>query len=146
MKEIMEALLKLQEAQIRAELKPGEENSTTRKWRKAVPKPVQGHFDRLRSRGKKGIAVIRNGTCTGCYIKVALGVMLTLRNETDIQLCGNCGRYLLLPAEEVIGHGGRKSPGQGRGQSQEKGREEEGQRGSGRLRPAEPGLLSRNLI
>ena len=29
--------------------------------------------------------------------------MLTLRNETDIQLCGNCGRYLLLPAEEVIG-------------------------------------------
>ena len=103
MKEIMEALLKLQEAQIRAELKPGEENSTTRKWRQAVPKPVQGHFDRLRSRGKKGIAVIRNGTCTGCYIKAALGVMLTLRNETDIQLCGNCGRYLLLPAEEVIG-------------------------------------------
>jgi len=103
MKEIMEALLKLQEAQIRAELKPGEENSTTRKWRKLDPKPIQGHFDRLRARGNKGVAVIRNGTCTACYIKVALGVMLTLRNESDIQLCGNCGRYLSLPDDEVLG-------------------------------------------
>ena len=103
MKEIMEALLKLQEAQIRAELNPGEENSTTRKWRKDVPKPIQGHFDRLRARGKKGVAIIRNGTCNGCYMKVALGVMVTLRNGTDIQLCGNCGRYLYLPEEEAIG-------------------------------------------
>ncbi len=103
MKEIMEALLKLQEAQIRAELKPGEENSTTRKWRKEVPKPIQGHFDRLRARGKKGVAIIRNGTCNGCYMKVSLGVMVTLRNGTDIQLCGNCGRYLYLPEDEAIG-------------------------------------------
>ncbi len=103
MKEIMEALLKLQEAQIRAELKPGEENSTTRKWRKEIPKPIQGHFDRLRARGKKGVAVIRNGTCNGCYMKVALGVMVTLRNGADIQLCGNCGRYLFLPEDEAIG-------------------------------------------
>ena len=103
MKEIMEALLKLQEAQIRSELKPGEENSTTRKWRKEVPKPIQGHFDRLRARGKKGVAIIRNGTCNGCYMKVALGVMVTLRNGTDIQLCGNCGRYLYLPEDEAIG-------------------------------------------
>jgi len=103
MKEIMEALLKLQEAQIRAELKPGEENSTTRKWRKEIPKPIQGHFDRLRARGKKGVSIIRNGTCNGCYMKVALGVMVTLRNGADIQLCGNCGRYLYLPEDEAIG-------------------------------------------
>jgi len=99
----MDAHLELQAAQIRSELKPGEENSTTRKWRKEIPKPIQGHFDRLRARGKKGIAIIRNGTCTGCYMKVALGVMVTLRNGTDIQLCGNCGRYLFLPEEEAIG-------------------------------------------
>ena len=46
---------------------------------------------------------IRNNTCTACYIKVALGVILTLRNGSDIQLCGNCGRYLWLPDEEVVG-------------------------------------------
>lgn len=102
-REIMEALLKLQEAQIRADLEPGKDNTTTRKFRKLIPEPIQGHFDRIRVRGKKGVSIIRNGTCNGCYMKLALGTLVTLRKGEDIQLCDNCGRYLYLPEDEIVG-------------------------------------------
>jgi len=102
-REVIEALLKLQEAQTRANLAPGQDNTTTRKLRKLVPPQIQGHYDRLTARGKKGVSIVRNSTCTGCFMKVALSALQVLRNGKDIRLCDNCGRYLYLPEEEGIG-------------------------------------------
>src|SRR5262245_2748786 len=70
--------------------------------RTQIPLPVLGHYDRLRVRGKKGVAVIRNQTCTGCHMRQPLGKITVLMRGQDIQLCDSCGRYLYLPdpAEE----------------------------------------------
>jgi C4-type zinc ribbon domain len=57
------------------------------------------HYDRLRAHGKKGIAEVRNQVCTGCHMRVPLGLIMTIKHNQDIQLCDNCGRYLYLADE-----------------------------------------------
>jgi hypothetical protein len=62
-----------------------------------IPQPFIGHYDRLRVRGKKGVAVVRNQVCTGCHMHVPIGQITVLMRGEDIQLCETCGRYLYLP-------------------------------------------------
>ena len=62
---------------------------------KLIPN-ILGHHDRMRARGKKSIAEVRNGVCCGCHMVVATGILATLRRAEDIQLCANCGRYLYI--------------------------------------------------
>jgi hypothetical protein len=72
--------------------------------RAKIPPQILGHYDRLIARGKKGLAVVRDQVCTGCHMRLPIGVVATLMHDKDIQLCDNCGRYLYLaeaaPAEE----------------------------------------------
>ena len=75
--------------------------------RASIPEPILGHYDRLRARDKKGVAVVRNQVCTGCHMRLPIGVIMILMQDRDIQLCDSCGRYLYLepqaaePAEPV---------------------------------------------
>jgi hypothetical protein len=62
-----------------------------------IPQPIIGHYERLRARGKKGVAVVRNQVCTGCHMHVPIGQINVLMRGEDIQLCESCGRYLYLP-------------------------------------------------
>ncbi len=64
--------------------------------RTAIPEPILGHYDRLRARDKKGVAIVRNQVCTGCHMKLPIGVIAILMQDRDIQLCDSCGRYLYL--------------------------------------------------
>ena len=65
--------------------------------RALIPPQILGHYDRLRARDKKGVAVVRNQVCTGCHMKQPLAkIMIVMRGE-DLQLCDTCGRYLSLP-------------------------------------------------
>ena len=66
--------------------------------RGTIPQPILGHYDRLRARDKKGVAVVRNQSCTGCHMRVPIGQISALMRGEDIQLCETCGRYLYLPA------------------------------------------------
>jgi predicted nucleic acid-binding Zn-ribbon protein len=70
--------------------------------RAQIPGPLLGHYDRLMVRGKKGVALVRNHTCTGCYMRQPIGKITTLMRGDDIQLCDSCGRYLYLPAEPEL--------------------------------------------
>ena len=65
--------------------------------RAKIPQPFVGHYERLRVRGKKGIAAVRNQVCTGCHMRVPIGQITVLMRGEDIQLCESCGRYLYLP-------------------------------------------------
>jgi hypothetical protein len=65
--------------------------------RGSIPQPVLGHYDRLRDRGKKGVAIVRNQVCSGCHMHVPIGQITVLMRGEDIQLCETCGRYLYLP-------------------------------------------------
>src|SRR5688572_12968443 len=74
-------------------------NAEIESMRKSIPEAILGHYDRLMARGKKGVAVVKNGTCTGCYMRLASGTMQILMRREDIQLCDTCGRYLYLPVQ-----------------------------------------------
>lgn len=77
----------------------GEEKGTEKQvadLRALVPEPILGHYDRLKARDKKGVAVVRNQVCTGCHMRLPIGVINTLMQDKDIQLCDSCGRYLYL--------------------------------------------------
>lgn len=86
-------LLKLQSIEF-GEQKGNEKQITD--LRAIIPEPILGHYDRLRARDKKGVAVVRNQVCTGCHMKLPIGVITILMQDRDIQLCDSCGRYLYL--------------------------------------------------
>lgn len=65
--------------------------------RGTIPQPILDHYDRLRARDKKGVAVVRNQSCTGCHMRVPIGQITVLMRGEIIQLCETCGRYLYLP-------------------------------------------------
>ena len=97
--ELLKILVKLQDLELGGE-KAREAGSLKTAFRAKIPPPILLHYDRLMTRGKKGITAVRNQICTGCHMQVPLGVVMTLMRGTDIQLCDACGRYLYLPEGE----------------------------------------------
>ncbi|HOW66177.1 MAG TPA: C4-type zinc ribbon domain-containing protein [Candidatus Paceibacterota bacterium] len=73
-----------------------EEDSEIQRLRKKVLPQILGHYDRLRARGKRGVALVRNGVCAECHMRLASGTYATLLRAEDIMICDNCGRYLFL--------------------------------------------------
>jgi predicted nucleic acid-binding Zn-ribbon protein len=100
MKTMMRNLLKLQNLEF-GETKTADDAAVIAELRSMIPLQIIEHYDRLRVRGKKGVAAVRNQVCGGCHMQVPLGVVMTLKHGQDIQLCESCGRYLYLPEEPV---------------------------------------------
>ncbi len=96
MKHIIENLLKLQTIQFGGAA-GAETEKQTAALRALIPAPILAHHDRLVARGKKGVALIKGQTCGECHVQVPKNAVLILMQGSDIQLCGNCGRYLCLP-------------------------------------------------
>ena len=101
MNEIINRLLQLQALEFNAPPVPGREQQIA-ELRAKIPPPVLGHYDRLVAHGKKGVALVRNQVCSACHINVPRGVVLTLMHNADVQLCGNCGRYLYLAEPNAV--------------------------------------------
>src|SRR5512136_957480 len=93
---VLQDLLKLQTLEFDETTKANTEAQAAQ-LRANLPQPVLGHYDRLRVRGKKGVALVRNQVCTGCHMHVPIGQITVLMRGEDIQLCESCGRYLYLP-------------------------------------------------
>jgi hypothetical protein len=100
MNSILQDMLKLQALDFGGITVKNAEAQAT-ELRSKIPQPFIGHYDRLRVRGKKGLALVRNQVCTGCHMHVPIGQITVLMRGEDIQLCETCGRYLYLaePAE-----------------------------------------------
>ena len=119
MSEHITNLLKLQALDFDESTEKDQESLRT-ELRNIVPQPILAHYDRLVTRGKKGVAIVRNQVCTGCHMKLPIGTINTLMQQHDIQLCDTCGRYLYLPAEPVApeppaaAKAQPKTPGKGR--------------------------------
>jgi predicted nucleic acid-binding Zn-ribbon protein len=101
MKKMMENLLALQDLQLRRGRGVREREEEIEVLRRQIPEPILGHYDRLLARGKKGVALVNHGVCSECHMRVPIGTLVTLAHGQDVQLCGNCGRYLFLPAGEL---------------------------------------------
>jgi hypothetical protein len=103
MNNLLQNLIKLQALKF-GEITEGTAGVSEAELRARIPVQILGHFDRLVARGKKGVATVRNQVCTSCHMSVPIGVIVTLRQGQDIQLCESCGRYLYLPpaVEETV--------------------------------------------
>jgi predicted nucleic acid-binding Zn-ribbon protein len=100
MKTVMRNVLKLQTIEF-GETKNAGDVAVIAELRSEIPSQILDHYDRLRARGKKGLAAVRNQVCGSCHMQVPLGVVMALRHGHDIQRCENCGRYLYLPEETM---------------------------------------------
>jgi predicted nucleic acid-binding Zn-ribbon protein len=113
MNELMRILIELQSLEFEETIQPNIEKRIAA-LRAKIPKPILSHYDRLGDQGKKGLAAVRNQTCTGCHMRVPVAVVFNLKHAEDVCLCDNCGRYLYLPepaaevaAEAPVEDGGK---------------------------------------
>lgn len=95
MNELLQNLLKLQALEF-GEVEDENAEATIAELRAKIPPQILGHYDRLVVRGKKGVALVRDQVCTGCHMRLPIGVITTLMHGQDLQLCDSCGRYLYL--------------------------------------------------
>jgi predicted nucleic acid-binding Zn-ribbon protein len=98
MKNVMQHLIQLQSLEYGKD-KSAQAAAVLTELRAKIPTQILAHYDRLVARGKKGMAAVRGQVCSGCHMQVPLGVVNTLKQGQDIQLCESCGRYLYLPPE-----------------------------------------------
>jgi hypothetical protein len=99
---VMLDMMELQKLEFGPDSSSAAAKAAAEKLRAKVPPQVLGHYDRLRARGKKGLALVReNNVCAECHVQVPLGTVITLMKGADIQLCGNCGRYLYVLEKPV---------------------------------------------
>ena len=96
MNNILQNLLKLQTLEF-GEATAKNLEAQAAELRGLIPQPILIHYDRLRVRGKKGVAVVRNQVCSGCHMHVPIAQISMLMRGEDVQLCESCGRYLCLP-------------------------------------------------
>lgn len=96
MRKIVGYLIALQELQFDGHARAVSSQAAIENLRTGVPVPILAHYDRLVARGKKGVAIARNGVCGECHLRITVGKLAALSTGTDIQLCDNCGRYLYL--------------------------------------------------
>lgn len=101
MRTIVENLYALQQLQLQSAPVSAERDAQIKVLREKIPAQVLGHFDRLIAQGRKGVALVRDGVCRECHIRVPSGTAASLVQPKDLYLCDNCGRYLLLPLEEI---------------------------------------------
>src|SRR5262245_6742403 len=98
MKQVLDNLLRLQALELSIEQSPSG-SMGTEELRKRIPTPYLQHYDRLRARGKKGVAMVRHGVCGQCHMQVAMGLLAALRRQVDVHRCENCGSFLCLIEE-----------------------------------------------
>ncbi len=89
MNDVLQQLVKLQTLEFDSSAQKLDE-AQVKELRDKIPQPILGHYDRLRARGKRGIAIVRNHVCTGCHMLLPVGVVATLKHDNDIQLCDTC--------------------------------------------------------
>lgn len=93
---VIEHLLKLQEIEFGPLPDTPESLQQASALRAEVPPPLLAHYDRLKGRGKKGVAVVDHGVCGGCRMRIPSGLHAALIRDEDIATCDYCARYLIL--------------------------------------------------
>jgi predicted nucleic acid-binding Zn-ribbon protein len=98
-REVIANLLSLQDLEMGGKRLSSADKETITQLRARIPEPILGHYDRMRAREKKAVALVRNKVCSACHMGIPIGIITVLMRGADIQLCGSCGRYLHLPPE-----------------------------------------------
>ena len=100
MNNLLENLLALQNLEFQGSRRSTKVTQQIEALRKLAPESLLTQFDRWIARGRKAVAVVHNGVCGECHLKLTIGVVGALAFGEILQQCGNCGRFLYLPEEE----------------------------------------------
>jgi hypothetical protein len=73
--------------------------SLIKSLRAKLPVGVLLLHDKMRARGKRSVAGVRRGVCSGCHLALGFGNVAAVR-AGELRRCGNCGRYVYLVEEE----------------------------------------------
>ncbi len=69
--------------------------------RAKLPVGVLLLHDKMRARGKRSVAGVRCGVCSGCHLALGVGNVAAVRAK-ELRRCGNCGRYMYTLWKRVI--------------------------------------------
>lgn len=69
--------------------------------RAQIPSDMLDVYERLRVRGRKAVALVRNGVCGECHLRIPVGTLVDVMHG-EPQRCGNCGRFLHLPEDTPL--------------------------------------------
>lgn len=111
MRSKLEELLTLQKLQFDPRADAAELQSLKNRLKETLPEAAFVHYERLASRGKKWVAIVRGGVCSECHLGIPSGTLGNLGNDTLLHQCDNCGRYLYRPAESAQGPADAKPSG-----------------------------------
>ena len=71
-------------------------NMEAEEVRERLPTAILKHYDQRISKGRRGAAKVRNGTCGGCHLSLPSGQLSDLRrDDMALQVCGNCSIFIL---------------------------------------------------
>jgi len=99
---IVETLLEVQRIELENRRLSREQQEQAGKLRAQVPASVLERFDRWVGRKKRAVAIVRNGVCGECHLRLPSGTLASLAYTTEIHYCDNCTRFLYLPEDEPL--------------------------------------------
>lgn len=102
MRPLIEKLYELQSLLLPVASKEAAALERVRQLRATSPAPFLAHFDRLVTHGRRAVAVVRNGVCGECHMRLASGAAVNLAGGEEVVLCETCNCYLFLAEEEVV--------------------------------------------
>lgn len=94
MKDFIGQLFILQGIELGPDPATAENKEAIARLRQKIPPQIIAHYDRLRERGKNGVALVRHGVCCECHMRLSSGTHAQLLRREDVIICGSCGRYL----------------------------------------------------
>jgi len=87
--------------QLQRRLQAGAKAEEIDKLRAPVPVVVLAHFDRMIAQGRKGVAEVHHGVCGACHLRLPAAVVVPSAGHEDLELCENCGAYLIFSAPDA---------------------------------------------
>ena len=74
-----------------------EQEELTRKRHEALkklPSHIMEHYERLHETVSDPVAVVEDGTCSGCHLRLSEIVLERVREGREVVICENCSRFL----------------------------------------------------
>ncbi len=101
MSKLTEDLLALQTLVRLGETASPSQKEQIEKLRTGIPQPILAHFFRQIANGRRGIALVRNGVCGECHLRLAHGMVHMLGRSNDLLVCESCGAFVTLAPGEA---------------------------------------------
>src|SRR5438093_520384 len=75
------------------------DGATIESLRAEIPPSLLLHHDRIRARGRRSVAEVRNRVCSGCPMGRPIGTVAAIKHQSNLLKCENCGRFIFLAGD-----------------------------------------------